>query len=559
MNYNIHSEKEDNNIPLKERLLKARNISDSPDDFFNPTFSRYRQSPREIHDMEKAVARIIQAIEKKEKIMIFGDYDVDGVCSSFSLYKFFKEFLHYPDISIRLPHRLDDGYGIKTYHLDEIHAVGVNLVITVDNGITAIQEAKHAKELWLDLIITDHHKQLQEIPDALAVVNPQISENVRFKEICGTTVAFKVIQALTQRLITDQKVKNNIFHYFLPVVTIATVADCMPLLDENRLLVKYWLHCINAKKWIPPSIQWFIDSLKIKWPIETYHISFMVAPRLNAWWRVQTPYESLYTLMFSWEKQAKYIQNLENLNTQRKKLQEDSAKTAETMINPEDAFILVWDKTFHEGIIWIVAGRLAEKYNKPTIIYAENEETGFAVASLRSPEYASVIDLLYASSDLLERYGGHKQAGWLTIKIENIPALHQTITTFSQQRLLTSKEKKYEIDSILYPHEYTSESLEIANSFAPFGEGNKEPTFFFEHVLVEKIEKVGKNGNGHLKIHARYEDTAINALFRWAGADVEQLKPWMIVNLIGTLQKDDYRGGVYIKGTDWEIVWSDEQ
>src|SRR5574344_1632416 len=147
MNYNIHCEKEDNNIPLKERLLKARNISDNPDDFFNPTFSRYRQLPREIHDMEKAVARIIQAIEKKEKIMIFGDYDVDGVCSSFSLYKFFKEFLHYPDISIRLPHRLDDGYGIKTYHLDEIHAVGVNLVITVDNGITAIQEAKHAKEL----------------------------------------------------------------------------------------------------------------------------------------------------------------------------------------------------------------------------------------------------------------------------------------------------------------------------------------------------------------------------------------------------------------------------
>ena len=181
MNYNIHCEKEDNNIPLKERLLKARNISDSPDDFFNPTFSRYRQSPREIHDMEKAVARIIQAIERKEKIMIFGDYDVDGVTSSYLMYLLLSQYLKYPKVKIMYPDRLKDGYGMKIHHVDTMKAAGHDLIITVDNGITSIQEMIHAKNLGMQVIITDHHKALEITPEADAVINPQISNNYEFK------------------------------------------------------------------------------------------------------------------------------------------------------------------------------------------------------------------------------------------------------------------------------------------------------------------------------------------------------------------------------------------
>lgn len=552
MNYNIHNENTHTHTPLSQRLLDARNISDSPEDFFNPTFARYRQSPWKLRDMEKAVARIIQAIENNEKIMIFGDYDADGVSSSFTIYKFFKKFLHYPHISIRLPHRLDDWYGIKSYHLDEIKALGVDVVITVDNWITAIQEAQHAKDIWIDLIITDHHKAIDEIPDAVAVVNPQISPEYTFKEISGTTVAFKLVHALMERLITDSKIRDKIFHFFMPLVTIATVADCMPLIDENRLLVKYGLACINAKKGVPPSIQQFLDFLNINWPLTTHHISFLIAPRLNAWWRVETPYESLYSILYTWEKQLEYLKNLDKLNDQRRKMQDESTKFAETMIDINDPVIMVGSTNFHEWIIWIVAGKLADKYNRPTIVYSENEETGFAVASLRSPEYASVIDMLYASSSLLERYWWHKQAWWLTIKTENITIFRQTVTTYAQQREETDKQKVYHIDTVLYPQEYTTESLEITQQFAPFWEANPEPTFLLKDLIVEKVEKVGKNGNGHLKIHAKYENTPISAMFRWAWNDVDLVTPWMQIDLIGTLQKDDFRGGVYIKGIDWE-------
>lgn len=554
MNYNMHDEDLDKNKWLSDRLLKARNIPDDPSDFFNPTFSRYRQSPWDLNDMEKAVTRIIQAIENEEKIMIFGDYDADGVCSSFSLYKFFKRFLQYKNISIRLPHRLDDGYGIKSYHLDQIKELWVQLVITVDNGITAVEEAEHAKNIGIDLLITDHHKQIDQIPDAVAVVNPQISENYRFKEISGTTVVFKLIHALTERLIEDKKTKDKIFHYFMPLVTIATVADCMPLLDENRLLVKYGLACINQKKWVPRSIQWFLDSLNIKWPLETQHISFMIAPRLNAGGRVETPYESLYSIMYTGEKQAEYLKNLDKLNDQRRKMQDNIAKEAEELMDPQDPVIIVWNENFHEGIIGIVAGRLADKYNKPTIVYSENQETGFAVASLRSPEYASVIDMLYASSELLERYGGHKQAGWLTIKTEKISMLRTTVTSFAKQREEVDKRKVYHIDTVLYPHELTTDSLQAVESFAPFWENNKEPTFLLENVLLEKIEKVWKNGNWHLKMYGRYENTPVSTLFWGAGSDVEKLTAWMVVNIIGILQKDDFRGWVYLKWVDWELV-----
>lgn len=335
-------------MPLVKRLLLARGVTDTPEDFLQPRFSCYRQDPFSIPDMDKAVARIQQAMQNNEKIMIFGDYDVDGVSASYIIYVFFKKFLQYPHISIRLPHRLHDGYGIKSYHLDEIHAAGVSLVITVDNGITAVQEAIHAKEIGLDIIITDHHKPLETIPEAVAVVNPHLSNDMRFTDMCGATVAFKVIRAITEKLITDRATKDEIFHYFLPLVTIASVADCMPLIDENRLLVKYGLECINAKKGIPEAVTSFLDYLNIKGELDTYHIGFKIAPRLNAGGRVMTPYESLYTLIHTGDKQRAYLENLDKLNDQRKKMQDEMVKKAEAMIDSTSPVIIVGSPDFHE-------------------------------------------------------------------------------------------------------------------------------------------------------------------------------------------------------------------
>jgi single-stranded-DNA-specific exonuclease len=508
-----------------------------------------------LNDIEKALERIEQAITRKEKIMIFGDYDVDGVSSSYIMYVFFKKFLGYDDISIRLPHRLLDGYGIKSYHLDEIKAAGVSLVITVDNGITAIAEAAHAREIGLDMVITDHHKKLDEIPDAIAVVNPQISPNMAFKDICWATVAFKVIMALAQRLIPDRARRDEIFHYFIPIVTIATVADCMPLIDENRLLVKYGLEQINARNNIPEALSNFLDYLKIKDPIDTYHIGFLIAPRLNAGWRVMTPYESLYTLLHTGEKQLEYLKNLDALNEKRKKMQDEIVKAAEKQISHEDHVIIVGGANFHEWVIGIVAGRLADKYNKPTMVYGINAEHGCAVASLRSPAYASIIDMLYHASSLLERYGGHKQAGGLTIKLENIDAFHEMCQNFAKEkRWEIEKAKVHHIDTHLLTHEYTLESLHTIQQMAPFGEGNREPIFLIEWAIITSAEKVGKTKAWHLKLQlTRPSGESLSAVFWWAWESSGSMLPGMSIDLFGTLQKDDYRWGVYIKGIDWHL------
>lgn len=326
---------------LIERLLHVRNISDNLEDFLNPTFSQYWQDPMQLHDIEPALDRICAAIAAEEKIMIFGDYDVDGISSSWVIYTFFTRFLGYKNISIRLPHRLLDGYGIKSYHMDEIKAAGVSLVITVDNGITAIAEAKHAREIGLDLVITDHHKPLAEIPDAIAVVNPQISPDMRLREICGATVAFKVVHALAQRLIPERARRDEIFHYLIPIVAIATVADCMPLIDENRLLVKYGLERINSRNGIPESLSNFLDYLNIKDAIDTYHIGFQIAPRLNAGGRMMTPYDSLYTLLHTGSKQIEALQHLDALNDKRRKTQDVMVKAAEAMMLDNDGPVII--------------------------------------------------------------------------------------------------------------------------------------------------------------------------------------------------------------------------
>jgi len=533
---------------LLARLLSARGVSDDPEHFIQPTFSRYRQSPWWLNNIEKAVERIILAIERKEKIIVFGDYDVDGVSSSYIVYTFFKKFLEYPNISIRLPHRLNDWYGIKSYHLDEIKAAGASLVITVDNGITAVAEAIHAKELGIDMIITDHHKQLDVIPDGFAVVNPNVSPDFRFKEICGAAVAYKVILALAERLISDAVVRRRVLHYFLPIVTIATVADCMPLIDENRLLVKYGLERINARKWIPLSLKNFLDYLNITGPIDTYHIWFLMAPRLNAWWRMMTPYDSLYTLLHTGEKQLAYLQNLDALNTQRKKTQDDMMTIAESLLDPTAPAIVVWSEEFHEWVIWIVAGRLCDKYHKPTIVYGINKEEWLAVWSCRGPEYSNIVEMLYSQSALLDRFGGHKQAWGMTIRVENLPAFTEWVHAFASQWWEQEKKKILTIDTILLPGEYVTQSLDTVQSLAPFGEWNREPMFLIQWAEITAVEKVWKTGNWHMKLRVRYGETPITILYRWAGQTCSELKPWMIVSCAWMLKKDDFQWGVYLRG-----------
>ncbi len=552
MNYHvIHDNPEED---LLTRLFKVRWIDDNIDSFLDPKLSDYRLDPFLLNDMDKATERIIAAAKNKEKIMIFWDYDVDGITSSFILYEFLTKFLKYKKVSIQYPDRIKEWYGIKKQHIDDIKKKWVDLIITVDNGIASLQEAIYAKQQWIDLIITDHHQDLEEIPEAIAVVNPVISEKYPFKWLAWVGVVFKLICALLSKSNFDQKQKNHIFNYFIPVVAIGTVADVVPLIGENRVIVKKWLEQMNSRKDLPASLKWFLEFLKIKWTIESYHIGYIIWPRINAGGRIKSPYDSLYALLYSGKKQVEYLENLELINTERRKIQERMFKEAESMIQIEEKMLIAFHEEFHEGIVGIVSGRLTEKYNKPSMIMKIDQERQVAIASLRWPEYFSVIDMLKANTHLLERFWWHKWAGWLMVKLSNLDQLIKNMHTHCNQ-CISEKDivKSVKVDTKIYEHEWDNDVFDKIDQLAPFGEGNKEPIFLLENVQINKIEKVGNKAKSHLKLHATFWDKKIVSMFRWKGDEVEeviQLHGKSPISLIGKLRKDTFNGWFYIEWAD---------
>ena len=485
--------------------------------------------------------------------MIFWDYDVDGVTSSYIMYEFITRFLKYKKVSIQYPDRIKEWYGIKKNHVDEMKKKWVQLIITVDNGIASLQEAIYAREQWVDLIITDHHQDLESIPEAVAVVNPVISENYPFKWLAWVGVAFKVICAILSKSSFDQKQRNHIFNYFLPIVAIWTVADVVPLVGENRVIVKKWLRLMNTRKDLPESLEWFLKFLKIKWTIDTYHIGFIIGPRINAGGRIKSPYDSLYALLYSGEKQVEYLENLELINTERRQMQERMFKDAEKMIDQEQKILIAFHEEFHEGIVGIVAGRLTEKYNKPSMIMKVDQERQTAVASLRGPEYFSVIDMLKKNTALLERFGGHRWAGGLMVKLSNLDQLIQNMNEHCSQCISdVNLIKSVKVDTKIYEHERDDDTLKQIDKLAPFGEGNKEPVFLLENVSISKIEEIGSKTKTHLKIHGMFGDKKIVAMFRGKWGDVEEhiQRHTEPVNLIWKIRKDTFNGGFYLEGID---------
>lgn len=535
---------------LIQRILTIRNIDCTIEDFLAPNMSKYWTDPYLLSDMIIAVDRIIDAMKRKEKIMIFADYDVDGVTSSYMLYTFVRKYIGYKDISIQYPDRFKDGYGIKSHHIDTIKAKWCSVIITVDNGINSVTEAVYAKKIGIDLIITDHHEITENgVPQAYAVVNPQTSPQYAFKWLCGAAVTFKVICALMKKTGRDRVKKQTIFNYFLPIVAIATVADCVPLVKENRVLVQRGFHLINTKRdTIPAWLQWLLKYLNITKPIDSFHVWFMIGPRINAWGRIGTPFDSLRMLLFEGQQQLEHLDKLEALNTERKELQDTAYKIAEAQADPSKKMIVAMGADFHEGIIGIVAWRLAEKHNKPTAVFALNEEEGKAVASLRGPKYFHIVDMLKTMDHLLTRYGWHKQAGGMTCDIVQLPTVTEHMQQYCARHISEADlEQPIEVDTLLYDHEWTREELDGIEKLAPFGVGNEEPLLLLKKLIVTDIERVGNKGNGHLKLHAQLWPNKLHSLFRGQGENNDNISKGEI-SLIGKIKPDSYNGGYFVEG-----------
>jgi len=531
-----------------ERLMKIRNISDSHEEFLNPSYKTYRQDPIQLNDIDKAIERVKTAIDAQEKIMIFWDYDVDGIMSSYIMYTFFRKYLWYHNISIRLPHRTKDGYGIKKHHIDQIKADWCSLIITVDNWITSVAESIHATEIGLDMIITDHHQALETLPTCCALINPQVSPEMRFKDICWATVALKVCCAFADALWIDQTTKRTLLEEFLPFASMATIADCMPLVDENRLIVKKGLETMNTKREsLSIGLRTMLDHLKIK-KVDTFHIWFQIGPRLNATWRVWDAIDGLKTFLFSdKEKIIKQCEYMESLNVERKKIQDTMTKRAKELIDPEQMLLFAADEIFHEWIVWIVAGRVAEKHYKPAIIMRIDEEKWLATGSLRWPDYFNIIEMLNHAEHLLERYGGHEQAWWATVKLENLQEFQQSITEYCNEVIAEqSMEKTFTVDTKIYASDFqTIEPNHLAQLW-PYGIWNPEPMFAAENILIEKISTMWKSEKTHLKLQGQLDWQAVTIIQRWKWELSVDFETWQSITVIGKIKPDTFNGGFFI-------------
>ena len=446
-------------------------------------------NPALLKDGIKSAKRVADAIRTNEKIALVGDYDVDGVVSSAIMVDFFEQ-INYP-LEVIIPNRFKDGYGVSVSVLDRLDAT---LVITVDNGISAVEAGAVCKERGIDLIITDHHTPSKILPDAYSIVNPKLEDcEYPFKEICGAEVAWLFLALLKKELQLNINMKS-----FLDILSIAIIADIMPLIDINRTLVKEGLKLLLTSK-RPASI--IIKDILNKPSISAEDIAFMIAPRINSAGRLEDASLALdffrakdtHTAYLAFEK-------LISLNELRKEIEADATQEAISMVDDSASCIVVAKEGWHEGVVGIIASRLVDKFSKPAIVLSI--ENGVAKGSARSLGEVSIYKLIKENEKFLNKFGGHTMAAGLGLDAKNIDDFRDAINKSAS--MLDAKDfiPKDDVLGILDVEDIDFELLDMLERFEPYGEANKKPTFLIKDAEVVAIKTMGKD-KSHSKITLR--------------------------------------------------------
>lgn len=518
--------------PLTALLAVSRGISSNNEieAFFGnePELS----DPFLIPGMDKAVERISRAIEEFEQIAIFGDYDADGVTATAILYSYLES--NGANVIRVLPDRHTEGYGISEEAVNRLNELGISLIITVDNGISALAAAKRAGELKIDLIITDHHLAGETLPEAVAIINPHLSnEEGGFKELSGAGVALKLVCALEGGE-SDTALEN-----FADLAALGTVADVVPLKEENRTIVKYGLHSINER--VRPSISALADAAGCadKY-ISSTSLAFILAPRINAAGRMGSADTALDLLLCEEEEQAElFAKDICEANTQRQSVEQKIFKEVEAELakKPEKAFekvIVVHGRDWHPGVIGIVAARIVEKYGRPCIIISTDGET--ARGSARSIEGFSVYEAISAASDCLIHHGGHTLAAGLSLKHEKLEEFCEKIKEYTKNIELPFPELK--IDCRLNPKHLTLEILDAVQMLEPFGAGNPTPVFAISAMAIEEIRPLSKGK--HTKITVYKNGVKLSPLLFGVETERFPFESGDVVDIAVTLDRNVY-------------------
>lgn len=483
------------------KLMVNRDIIDENiiNSYINPIY-KYLHSPKTMKDVVIAVDIIKRKIQENKKIRIIGDYDVDGIISVFILYTALKKCG--ANVDYEIPDRIKDGYGINENIVKAAYDEGVDTIITCDNGISAIDQIQYAKDLGLTVIVTDHH----DVPfieedgvrtflssQADAIINPkQIECEYKFKSICGAGVAFKLIEALYEEIGMDKEECYKLIEF----VAIATVCDVVDLIDENRIFVKNGLEMLNNSKNIGINALKKACGLEDK-EITAYHLGFVIGPCLNASGRLDSAKKGLELLLMEDDEEAKNLaQEIVDLNDARKNMTKEGVDRAINIIDStdinNDKILVVYIPDIHESLAGIVAGRVKEKYNKPTIILTKSEEG--VKGSARSIEEYNMFEGLLACKELLDKFGGHPMAAGLSLQEDKVDELRKALNNKCE---LTDEDltRKIMIDSSL-PLEYLNLHLiEELNVLEPFGKGNSKPVFGVRDAKITKAILLGKDKN----------------------------------------------------------------
>lgn len=501
-------------------------ITPTRDDFHNPFLFK---------GMDIAVDRIIKAINNKEKILIYGDYDVDGITSTTVL----KKYLMDRGISVDtyIPNRLHEGYGLNKKAIDTIKERNIDLIITVDCGISAIEEVNYAINLGMDVIVTDHHEVGEKLPNALAVIDAKRKDNTYpFRSLAGVGVVFKLIQALSIKL----EIKPEEYLKYLDLVCVGTISDIVPLEGENRTIAKLGLMLIKVTRNL--GLRELIKSSGYK-EIDSNTISFGVAPRINACGRMGHEEEALKLFLAEdLESATKITKELNEYNTLRqsteKAIYEDAVQQIEKNHLDENNSIVLGGKGWHHGVIGIVSSKVTDKYYKPSILLSF--EDNIAKGSGRSVPGFDLYEGLAKCEDLLEKYGGHSMAVGLTLKKENLENFKERFEQIAKEKNIKELVPIIYIDDELKLKDINMDLVKSISILEPFGEANKVPLFLIRNLKIDSIRALSEGR--HLKLTLRDENFVINAIGFELGYLAEEYRIGDRIDVVGTLEINSFNG-----------------
>ena len=519
--------------PLAAMVLASRGIGDDRQARAYLDCNAPLLDPFLMTDMDKAAGRVGLAMSRGEKIAVFGDYDVDGITATCLLTDFLRR--HGADVVSYIPGRLEEGYGLNPIAIHQLHAEGVKLIVTVDCGITAVSEAELCKQLGIDLVITDHHECKQTLPAAVAVVDPHRCDGgYPHKNLSGVGVAFKLASALCGS-------QETVLEEYADMVCLGTVADVMPLQGENRVFVARGLESLAHTK-RPGIAALMAECGCAPETVSASSIGFMLAPRINAAGRMgQIDLAVELFLTDDPDKAAEAARGLCELNRQRQAVESEIYRQAVSMLpmgKPPEAIVLA-DESWHQGVVGIVASRIAEEYACPTFLICLDGEHG--KASSRSHGGFNLFASLSALSPLLESYGGHELAAGFTISRANIPEFRRQICALAAQYYTDDVPRTVlDVDCAVSPELLTLHNVDSLQMLEPCGNGCPKPVLMMKNLTIDRISMVG--GGRHMRLRLCSGHTYLNAIYFSANPQTVSIQPGDLVDVAFTPQVNEFRG-----------------